>query len=69
MDNSLYAHLSKIDVKTGQKVNQGQVIGVGDRDPNTVPNLGSSTGHLLHFEIRKASGYGNDVNPNDYIKF
>lgn len=38
-------------------------------DPSSHPNPGSSTGHHLHFEIRNASGYGNDVNPNDYIKF
>lgn len=66
---SFYAHLSKINVKAGQKVTQGEVIGLEGGDPNTDPNPGSSTGHHLHFEIRKASGYGNDVNPHDYLNF
>ena len=66
---SFYAHLSRIDVKTGEKVAQGQVIGLEGGDPNTDPNPGSSTGHHLHFEMRNASGYGNDVDPREYIEF
>ena len=34
---------------------------------STDPNHGDSTGHHLHFEIRMKSGYGNHVNPTDYI--
>ena len=49
------------------KVRQGNVIGIEGGDPKKDPNTGSSTGHHLHFEIRKKSGYGNDVNPKDYI--
>ena len=66
---SFYAHLSRIDVKVGQEVNQGEVIALEGGDPNTDPNPGSSTGHHLHFELRNKSGYGNDVNPRDYIDF
>ena len=65
---SFYAHLSKINVKSGDKVTQGEVIGLEGGDPETDPNPGNSTGHHLHFEIRNASGYRNDVDPTKYIK-
>ena len=65
---SFYAHLSKINVKSGDKVKQGEVIGLEGGDPESDSNPGNSTGHHLHFEIRKASGYGNDVDPTKYIK-
>ena len=66
---SFYAHLSKINVKSGDKVKQGEVIGLEGGDPESDPNPGNSTGHHLHFEFRNASGYGNDVDPTKYIKF
>ncbi len=65
---SFYAHLSRRDVKVGYKVIQGQVIGL-EGGASTDENHGWSTGHHLHFEIRKASGYGNDVDPNEYFDF
>lgn len=45
---TLYAHLSRIDIKQGQKIKQGEVLGA-------VGNTGRSTGPHLHFEIRGAS--------------
>lgn len=41
---TLYAHLSKIEVSSGQAVNQGDEIGV-------IGDTGNSTGTHLHFEL------------------
>ncbi|MCR4586112.1 MAG: M23 family metallopeptidase [Lachnospiraceae bacterium] len=54
-----YGHLSKIYVKAGQKVRQGQVIAASG-------STGVSTGPHLHFEIRIG---GEAVNPMNYVNF
>ncbi len=46
---TLYAHLSKAQVREGQKVSQGEQIGLMGR-------TGHATGVHLHFEIRKSKG-------------
>ncbi|MFK0180310.1 transglycosylase family protein [Streptomyces xanthochromogenes] len=58
---SQYAHLSAVNVKTGQKVNTGQRIG---RSGAT----GNATGPHLHFEIRTGPAYGSDVDPLAYLR-
>ena len=64
---SFYAHLSKINVNQNSIVNKGDIIGIEGGDPVSDPNPGYSTGHHLHFEIRTNSGYGNDIDPTNYI--
>lgn len=48
-----YAHLSKFEVKTGQKLKRGDLIG-------RVGSTGKSTGPHLHYEVLKG---GTAVNP------
>ncbi|MES1241404.1 MAG: M23 family metallopeptidase [Acidobacteriota bacterium] len=52
-----YGHLSKIEVRPGQRVKRGDVIG-------RVGNTGRSTGYHLHYEVRQD---GDPVNPLVYI--
>jgi len=53
---TLYAHMSKIDVKKGQKIKRGQTIGL-------VGNTGYSTAPHLHYEVIHK---GQKVNPIHY---
>ena len=54
---TIYAHLSEIDVNVGQVVQQGSVIGI-------MGSTGHSTGTHLHFEVHKN---GALVNPLSYL--
>lgn len=56
---SVYAHMSKIRVKEGDRVKKGQVVGKAG-------NTGTSSGVHLHFEIIKD---GEPVNPESYLRF
>ena len=62
---TVYAHLSKISVSSGQVVDKGSYIGA-------VGNTGASTGPHLHFEMHvgnwTASG-PSAVNPLRYVSF
>ena len=65
---TLYAHLSSIQVKRGQKVKRGEVIGL-------VGNTGMSMAPHLHYEVRKndqpinpINFYFNDLTPEEYDK-
>jgi biotin carboxyl carrier protein len=58
-----YCHMQKINVQPGQKVFQGDVIGVSGGGPTDV-GRGKSDGRHLHFTLRKD---GQLVNPMDYI--
>lgn len=53
---TLYAHMSEIKVRPGQKVSRGEVIGY-------VGNTGKSSGPHLHYEVHKN---GQPVNPINY---
>ena len=52
---TLYAHLSKISVTPGQRVNRGDTVGM-------MGSTGRSTGTHLHFEIRAAGVLQNPLN-------
>jgi murein DD-endopeptidase MepM/ murein hydrolase activator NlpD len=54
---SLYGHLSKLDVRAGQRVEKDQVIGL-------VGSTGRSTGPHLHYEVRVE---GERVDPRAFL--
>ena len=53
-----YAHLDKVLVKLGDKVNTGNIIG-------SVGATGNVAKHQLHFQVRR---YSKPVNPQNYLK-
>jgi len=65
---TLYAHLSKINIQRGQVIKRGQVIGL-------VGNTGKSTAPHLHYEVHKSGApinpinyFFNDITPDEYQK-
>lgn len=61
-----YAHMVKFNVRKGQKIKRGDVIGY-------VGNTGLSKGPHLHYEVEKngkkinpANFYSNDLSPEEY---
>ena len=56
---TLYAHLSKTHVKTGDYLQAGDLVGLGG-------NTGRSRGSHLHFEVRFQ---GQQINPRSIISF
>lgn len=55
---TMYAHLARIRVKVGQRVDRGEFLG-------RAGCTGSCTGQHLHFEVHIA---GKPVNPMPYLK-
>jgi murein DD-endopeptidase MepM/ murein hydrolase activator NlpD len=55
---TLYAHMSRVKVKVGQKVSRGDILGDMGR-------TGNATGVHLHYEVRLN---GRPVNPQPYMR-
>ncbi len=55
---TLYAHMDRVDVKVGQKVSRGDILGLMGRS-------GNATGVHLHYEVRLK---GKPVNPQPYLR-
>ncbi|MEO3767023.1 peptidoglycan DD-metalloendopeptidase family protein [Streptomyces sp. B5E4] len=56
----LYAHLDRMSVAPGDRVEGGTRIGDSG-------NTGNSTGPHLHFEVRTGTDYGTDIDPVAYL--
>ena len=54
---TLYGHMSRVDVKVGQRVTRGDILGAMGR-------TGNATGVHLHYEVRVN---GHTVNPQPYM--
>ncbi len=56
--STLYAHLSRIFVRSGQRLRKGDIIGL-------VGSTGRSTGPHLHYEVRLRGRY---LNPEEFLE-
>lgn len=66
--STLYGHMSRFNVRAGQRVNRGDIIGY-------VGNTGASTGPHVHYEVIKGNSkidpinfFFNDLSPDEYEK-
>lgn len=58
----LYAHMSRVGVKVGQRIDFGMYLGA-------VGSSGNSTGPHLHWEVRKPGDrYGQQYDPRDWVR-
>ncbi|MDD4333116.1 MAG: peptidoglycan DD-metalloendopeptidase family protein [Patescibacteria group bacterium] len=62
---TMYGHLSRIDVKVGDVVTQSQVVGLSGGIPGDPGSGSNTTGAHLHFEVQLN---GTPVNPMNYLK-
>jgi murein DD-endopeptidase MepM/ murein hydrolase activator NlpD len=60
---SRFCHMSRIDVKKGEIVKQGETVGLSGGEPGTW-GAGNSQGPHLHFTLKKD---GKKVDPLEYI--
>ncbi|QOX63483.1 M23 family metallopeptidase [Anoxybacterium hadale] len=60
---TLSAHLAQSFVKEGERVVQGQTIGLEGGEPGVDPYPGRSTGRHLHFEVRLTGDQNSRINP------
>jgi murein DD-endopeptidase MepM/ murein hydrolase activator NlpD len=58
VQETLYAHLNHVNVKAGQKVSRGAILG-------TMGRSGNATGVHLHYEVRLN---GRPTNPQPYLR-
>ncbi len=58
---TLYGHLSQPLVAAGQRVTEGERIGLSGA-------TGNATGPHLHFEVRTGPDYGSDIDPVAYMR-
>ena len=55
-----FAHLDGYNVKAGDTVGKGTLIGYSG-------NSGNSTGPHLHYEVRKGNDYAAQINPKVFL--
>ncbi|WP_225847360.1 M23 family metallopeptidase [Streptomyces sp. HPF1205] len=58
---TLYGHLTRPLVAAGQRVAEGEAIGVSGA-------TGNVTGPHMHFEVRTGPDYGSDIDPVAYLR-